>query len=395
MAPDGPHGGVIALTITWVGVYWYRGRTTMADADFSLIDLPRTEPIDDPQAYLRAALQWHFGPDTGSPYWLGRAKVLGFDPLTDVKTFEDLALFPNIVDELRDVAVRDLVPKGYGPNPPTPAVFESGGTTGAPKRVIVLPDWEEQVTAWNAAELLDTPGLRDSGLLMVVPTGPHMFGHVQRRVAALLNSVLFTIDMDPRWVKKLVARGAADEAAAYVDHVVEQAGYILRSQDVTVLSTTPPLLQAIAGDDDLVDVINDKVAYIQLSGTHLDEDTRDILREIFPDVAVRAFGYGSTMVLASAITRQAASEEDPVIHDTRSPYVTFSVVDPATGRSVRYGERGQVVMNHVSKTMFVPNNLERDTAVRVAGPDGQVGDSVSEVKPVETFGGEAVIEGVY
>ena len=42
-----------------------------------------------------------------------------------------------------------------------------------------------------------------------------------------------------------------------------QAGYILRTQDVTVLTTTPPLLQAIARDDDLVDVINDKVLRIQ------------------------------------------------------------------------------------------------------------------------------------
>jgi hypothetical protein len=52
-------------------------------------------------------------------------------------------------------------------------------------------------------------------------------------------------------------------------------------------------------------------------------------------------------------------------------------------------------MNHISKIMFVPNDLERDTAIRVAGPEGQVGDLVSEVKPVETFGGEAVVEGVY
>jgi hypothetical protein len=44
--------------------------------------------------------------------------------------------------------------------------------------------------------------------------------------------------------------------------------------------------------------------------------------------------------------------------------------------------------------MFVPSNLERDTTMRVAGPEGQMGDSVSEVKPVETFGSEAVIERV-
>jgi hypothetical protein len=45
--------------------------------------------------------------------------------------------------------------------------------------------------------------------------------------------------------------------------------------------------------------------------------------------------------------------------------------------------------------MFVPNNLERDNVIRVAGPEGQLGDSVSEVKPVETFGVEAVIKGVH
>ncbi len=193
---------------------------------------------------------------------------------------------------------------------------------------------------------------------------------MQRRVAALLNSVLFTIDLDPRWVKKLVARGAVDEAAAYVDHILEQAGYILRTQDVTVLTTTPPLLQAIARDDDLVDVINDHVLCIQGGGAHF-------------------------MILGAAQTHEGLPEDDPVIHDARSPYITFSVIDPDTGRPVPYGERGQVVMNHISKTMFLPNNLERDTAIRVPGPDGQVGDSVSEVKPVETFGGEAVIEGVY
>jgi len=53
------------------------------------------------------------------------------------------------------------------------------------------------------------------------------------------------------------------------------------------------------------------------------------------------------------------------------------------------------VMNHISKGMFIPNNLERDSAIRVAGPDGHISDSVSEVKPVDTFDGEAVIEGVY
>jgi hypothetical protein len=54
-----------------------------------------------------------------------------------------------------------------------------------------------------------------------------------------------------------------------------------------------------------------------------------------------------------------------------------------------------VVMNHVSKAMLIRNNLERDTVIRVPSPDGQIGDSLAEIKPVATFDGEGVIEGVY
>jgi hypothetical protein len=97
------------------------------------------------------------------------------------------------------------------------------------------------------------------------------------------------------------------------------------------------------------------------------------------------------MILSQAATRML----DAPVFDPRSPYVVFLVIDPATGQRVPYGDRGQVVMNHVSKGMFIPNNLERDTAVRVRGPEGSVGDSVTEVAPVAVFGGERVIEGVY
>ena len=86
----------------------------MADIDFSLLDVPRSVPVDDPEAYLRAAMAWHFGEDTGSPFWLRTAQTLNFDPVTDVKTFADLRLFPNLVNELRSVPVEDLIPRGYG-----------------------------------------------------------------------------------------------------------------------------------------------------------------------------------------------------------------------------------------------------------------------------------------
>jgi acyl-CoA synthetase (AMP-forming)/AMP-acid ligase II len=151
------------------------------------------------------------------------------------------------------------------------------------------------------------------------------------------------------------------------------------------------LIEAIARDDGLLDLVNSKIRYLLLSGAHVDMDTLDLLRQIFPDTAI-AMAFGSTMVLSQAATRV---DGDSLIFDPRSPYVVFRVIDPETGAEVPYGQRGQVVMNHISKGMFIPNNLERDTAIRIPGPDGHVSDSISEVAPVAVFGGEPVIEGVY
>lgn len=363
----------------------------MADIDLSLLNVPRTVPVADSAAYLRAAIAWHFGEDTGSPYWLRTATKLDFDPLSDINTFDDLRLFPNLVSELRDVPVEDLIPRGYGSCLPLPQVFESGGTTGAAKRTAQLPDWIEQVTQWQTQDFRSGGFVPGAGLLCLMPSGPHGVGYFSRSVCERLGSVFYPIDLDPRWVKKIAARNATAEVSAYVDHVIEQAGFILKTQNVANLHATPPLFEAIARNDVFVDLVNQKIRYALLSGAHLDMDTFDLLREIFPNTAI-TMAFGSTMILSQAITR---NDGDAFVFDPRTPYVVFWVVDPDNGERVPYGERGQVVMNHISKGMFIPNNLERDSAIRMPGPEGQVGDSLSAVAPVDTFEGEAVIEGVY
>lgn len=366
----------------------------MADVDFSLLDVPRAASVQDPEAYLRAAIAWHFGDDTGSPFWLRAARDLAFDPMTDVKTFADLRLFPNLVNELRSVAVEDLIPRGYRAQQsatPLPQIFESGGTTGAPKRTVQMPDWVAQVVEWQTEDFAAGGFVRGQGFLCLMPSGPHGVGYFSRPVSQRLGAIFHAIDIDPRWVKKLAARAATADVAAYVDHVVEQAVFVLQTQHVANLHTTPPLLEAMARDDRVVDLVNDKIRYLLLSGAHVDADTLDLLRGIFPATTI-TMAFGSTMVLSQAVTRTV---DDAFIFDPRTPYVVFWVVDPDTGERVPYGQQGQVVMNHISKGMFIPNNLERDLAIRMPGPAGELSDSVSEVRPVPTFEGEAVIEGVY
>jgi hypothetical protein len=266
-------------------------------------------------------MQWHFDPATGSRYWLSRAERLGFDPRSDVKGVEDLVLFPDMTDELRNVRVADLVPRGYGSRARLLNVFDSGGTTGAPRRVVQLHDWMRHSTE-QVDRRLRAHGLPvDAQWLTVAPTGPHLVGDVLQRAASALGGVSLSIDMDPRWVKGLVAAGRADEAEAYTDHLVEQCRRILLGQDIGVLAATTPLLERFAREDDLLDAINGSVEAIIWGGTHMDPDTRHLLSTgVFPYVPVIGM-YGNTMMLTALMERVGLTASEPCVFDPVSPYV--------------------------------------------------------------------------
>lgn len=343
----------------------------------------------DPDELTRAAMAWHFDPATGSPFWLRRAQSLDFDPRTDITTYADLRRFPNVAAELRDVPVRDLIPRGYGPKPDVLGVYESGGTTGAPKRVVLLHDWLEKLLAWDDTHM-DAHGVpRDVDWLAVTPTGPHVVGELIRQSALARGGMALSVDLDPRWVKGLIAAGRKDEAGAYSEHLVEQAAHVLRTQEVAVLVVTPPLLERLAANDELVELINTKVRAIRWGGTQMDQDSYRLYRdEVFPKTVL--FGhYGNTLTLGFASQRQG---DGPPVFDSFQPWNTFVVLDPKTGQPAAPGERGQVVTTHVSQSFLLPNNVERDLAVRVPA---ELGDAVSEVGPVTKFEEQDVIEGVY
>lgn len=359
----------------------------------SVLDLPLTA-VRDADEYVRAAMEWHFNPATGSPFWLAKATTLDFDPRSDVKSHDDLARFPNVVNELRDVPFEDLIPKGYGDNAQVVGVYESGGTTGAPKRLPILRDWWDQLFAVLHVRMDELGIPRNVNWLCMSPSGPHVVGETMVRWARDRGGVPFFIDLDPRWVKKLMAAGRMDEAGAYMDHLIDQMRFILRTQNVGVLMATGPMVARLGQHDDLVALINEKIGAIMWGGATLDPDTRDLLRtEVFPNVRIRG-GLGSTMIGGGPALERAGTDDMPIF-DPISPAITFSVVDPATRQNVAYGERGQVVMNHVSRSLLLPNNLERDLAIRCEALPGMVGDAVSEVFPVQVFEDEDVIEGVY
>ena len=83
-------------------------------------------------AHTVETVRWHFHESTGCPFWLEKKSELKFDPLTEIRCYDDLKKFPAFEDEwLRGGPVRRWVPKAYENSPIY--VFETGGTKWIPK----------------------------------------------------------------------------------------------------------------------------------------------------------------------------------------------------------------------------------------------------------------------
>ncbi len=73
--------------------------------------IANAKDVLDRHAY--ETVQWHFHESTGSPFWLEKKRELKFDPLKDIKTFDDIKKFPIFEDDwLRGGPVNRWVPKG-------------------------------------------------------------------------------------------------------------------------------------------------------------------------------------------------------------------------------------------------------------------------------------------
>lgn len=60
-------------------------------ADIAQLANDAKQQLDE---HTRETVQWHFSEETGSPFWLEKAKTYDFNPLTDVNCFDDLKKFP-------------------------------------------------------------------------------------------------------------------------------------------------------------------------------------------------------------------------------------------------------------------------------------------------------------
>jgi len=342
------------------------------------------------EAHLREMVRWHFSPETGCPYWLERARLLGIDPVEEVQSFAGLRKFGRFDDEvLRKEDPARFIPEAFAGRPYN--VFETGGTTGMPKQRI---GWEDYKTDYSEFSDHYGPDFFPMGAnwLMVGPTGPRRLRLSIEHLANVRGGACYFIDLDPRWVKRLIARGELQMARLYQEHVVDQAVTIIRHRDIKCLFTTPKLLEALA---ERISLAGAGVRGVFAGGTTMTPQyVRFIIEEVLEGKVNFAPTYGNTL-MGLAISRRLQPGEFSLTYYAPQPRAVLRVVDPEDPeRLVEYGEYGRVELTTMTREFFMPCFLERDEAIRRPPCEEFPWDGVGDVRPFQS-GGKAVIEGVY
>ena len=333
--------------------------------------------LDD---HVRDVVSWHFDQATGCPFWLEKARTMGFDPLKDIQGYDDLKLFGCFDDEqLRGGPVRRFLPRGFRGRPFR--VFETGGTTGIPKTRIDIQDFTLDYEIFSDG-LDDRTFPRGSDWLMLGPTGPRRLRLAIEHLALYRSGTAFHVDCDPRWVGRLREDRRDDELKAYKNHVVEQALVLLRAHEIRCLFTTPSLLHRLCERISLDEV---GITGIFCGGTEMDAEFHRLAREeLAPGVDFRPV-YGNTLMgLAASAPFDPERSDYRISYYPPLPRAICEIVDPKDPNStVGYGETGRVMLTTLTREFFLPRYLERDAGEREPPIEGFPWDGVSGLRPFE------------
>ncbi|WP_369192358.1 hypothetical protein [Streptomyces sp. R08] len=349
--------------------------------------------------WTRRMMRWHFSLETGSSFWLDRRDRLGFDPVEDVNGFADLRRF-GLFDkaDLRAAHSANLRPRGYGDRPFR--IFETGGTTGRPCRIVNVTRLSYDVEIYRT--VLEARGLAGGDILAMTPNGPHAYGHFVEALADSWHGAVHAIDFDPRWVKTVLRSG--DDADTYTGHLIAQTLPLLADEHPELLFTTSRLLLELAMR--LPKPLHTYgVRAVCTGGTSCTPAEAAFLRAEHLAGVQWIDTYGNTLV-------GHALQADPMPDGPRlpegadrsyhlpPPFAVLTVVDPDDPwRQVRPGERGRIRTTTLLEDLFLPNLLERDSAVRVGPHPWFPWDGVALVCPFagrpQDGAADNAVEGVY
>lgn len=369
----------------------------------STTDLTQSPNSQDPKAaeeelnnHLREIISWHFSSETGCPFWLEWLEKADWDPRTEVKTVQDLVRFDNFKDDwLRGGPLERWVPKAYGGKPVY--VFETGGTTGIPKSRVNIEDFRIDYEIFSRT-LPDEYFPKGANWLMLGPSGPRRLRLAVEHLAHHRGGVSFCLDLDPRWVIKLIRKGWMEHLKAYQDHVLEQAITLLSAgHDIQCLFTTPKLLEALANklEKEGSSIKQAGITGIFSGGTEFTPQWYRFASEELLEGVYMTPTYGNTLMGLAASKPFDPSDNYKITYHAPQPRAILQVVDfEDTRKVVDYGQVGRIMLTTLTKEFFMPRFLERDEGEREHPCEPYPWDGVSGVRPFHGFAKTTTV-GVY
>ena len=348
-------------------------------------------------AHVREIVEWHFNPETGCPFWLDFAAKLEWEPRREIASFEDLRKFPPFEDEwLRGGPVRRWLPKGQAGKPLF--TFETGGTTGIPKSRLQIEDFRIDYEMFSET-LPDEYFPRGANWLMLGPSGPRRLRLAIEHLCQHRGGICFCVDLDPRWVIKLIKRGKSAELDRYKAHVIDQAITILEADhEIGCLFTTPKLLEQLAEELENrgTSIKATGIRGIFAGGTEFTPQfTRFAQEELLGEGVYITPTYGNTLMglaCSKPVTREDGYKITYYAPQPRAVIEVVSVDD--RDRLVDYSETGRVRLTTLTRDTFIPGFLERDEGEREQPCDEYPWDGVSGVRPFRKLAAATTV-GVY
>lgn len=339
----------------------------------------------------------HFDPELGAPFWLQQAQSYDFNPLTDIRCFDDLKKFPLFEDEwLRGGPVTRFLPKKW--HNEYKYTFETGGTTGIPKsRCVVRDHWIDYEEF--SKTLPDESFPRGSNWLMLGPSGPRRLRLAVEHLCQFRGGICFCVDLDPRWVVKLLKKGDVAGAKAYADHVIDQAYTILTAgHDIKCMFATPKLLEALAMRliDEGTSIAEIGIQGIFAGGTEFTPQWFRFCKEelLGPDVYITPT-YGNTLMGLACGKPFDPADNYKITYYAPQPRAAIEVVDfDDYSKVVPYGGTGRVKLYTLTDELFVPGFMERDEGEREKPHEKYPWDGISGTRPFHEFAKTTTV-GVY
>jgi len=339
-------------------------------------ELSQTEYEETLQDHWETVRKIHFDRDSGTPYWISKAKKYGINPngFHTLQDFLDSSISLCDEEEIKAKPISHFIPKSTKRS--GLRVFTSSGSVGK-KKEVPWTDIGLDYASDYACHMFDRNGI-SRGIDWIVQ-GPYgIWQETVYRIITKRDGVVHSAGIESRGIKKLFAEISSPEDFAKnmplqvtVGPASEFTADIMLKEKVEGLATALANLPSVVG---LPGFENIKAIY--LSGMELPKEQYDHWREALPHIKfISSFGHHQL----------GFSYNPPSQYETYYPPSPLSLIYVVRSSNphelVNYGERGRQKILRMDDVLLWCQ-LDRDYSIRVSPQGEWKWDGIKDVQPV-------------